>query len=400
MSYFSRDIELKLRRFAAVFPVVAVLGPRQSGKSTVVKKLFKDHLFLDLDDPELRDMATSDPKGFLRKYEHEHGIILDEFQQCPELLSYIKVLVDAQDRHGYFILTGSHNFLMNEAISESLAGRVGIVTLLPLSLHELTVHNLLEKDRPEKSILLGGYPRLYERSLTSTELYPSYIQTYLERDVRQLINVTNLNTFRKFLKLCAARAGQLINFTDLATQTGISVPTVHNWLSILEASYIIFLLRPYWVNFNKTVTKSAKLYFYDTGLVSTLLDMSTEKGLVLSSYYGALFENLIIADLHKQYYNRGLPAPIYFWRDKNGTIEVDALIDQEGQLVPIEIKAGETFTSHYFDVIRKWQVLADRAHAASYVVYAGTQHFTGEQENLVNWWQSGELIARLRSEKV
>lgn len=395
MAYYRRDLEAKVERLAKL-PVVALLGPRQSGKSTIAKHVFKNHIFLDLDDLELRDMALNDPKGFLRMYENDHGIILDEFQRCPELLSYIKVVSDAHDRPGYFVLTGSHNFLMNKAISESLAGRVGILTLLPLSLHELDENELLLREKPEHTIFFGGYPRLYERELEPSEIYPSYIQTYLERDVRELINVVNLSTFQKFLKLCAGRIGQQVNFSDLATQCGISVPTVQSWLSILEASYIVFQLRPHWENFNKTMTKSPKLYFYDTGLACLLLGISSEKNLLLNSYYGALFENLIIADLYKQYFNQGFPASLYFWRDKNGTIEVDCLVEQDGKKVPIEIKAGETYTIHYFDAIKKWQALAAHQSEQSYVVYAGTQSMIGPHENLLNWHQAGTLIDRIR----
>lgn len=404
MNYYRRDLEAKLKRFAK-YPVVAILGPRQSGKSTIAKEVFKDHVFLDLDDLELRDTALTDPKGFLRRHENEHGIILDEFQRCPELLSYIKVISDAHDRPGYFVLTGSQNFPqvrhsrgddgLNNAISESLAGRVGVLTLLPLSLHELDENELLLREKPEHTIFFGGYPRLYEREFEPSELYPSYVQTYLERDVRELINVVNLGTFQKFLKLCAGRIGQQVNFSDLATQCGISVPTVHNWLSILEASYIIFQLRPHWANFNKMMTKSPKLYFYDTGLACLLLGISSEKNLVLNSYYGALFENLIIADLYKQYFNEGLPASLYFWRDKNGTVEVDCLAEQDGRMVPIEIKAGETYTVHYFDAIKKWQTLAAHESEQSYVVYGGTQSMIGPHENLLNWRQAGTLIERI-----
>lgn len=397
MEYYVRDIQRKLERFAK-FPAVAILGPRQSGKSTVAKNFFKNHAFLDLDDLELRQTAIDDPKGFLRRHENEYGIILDEFQHCPQLLSYIKVISDEHDRPGYFVLTGSQNFLMNAAITESLAGRIGILTLLPLSLHELDESQLLNKDKPEHTIFLGGYPRLYQRGLEPSELYPSYIQTYLERDVRELVNVVKLTTFQKFLKLCAGRIGQQVNFSDLATQCGISVPTVHSWLSILEASYIIFQLRPHWANFNKTLTKSPKLYFYDTGLACTLLGISSEKNLLLNSYYGALFENMIIADVYKQYFNNGLTPPLYFWRDKNGTIEVDCLIEQDGKMIPIEIKAGETYTVHFFDAIKKWQGLATQ-QSQSYVVYAGKQSLISPHENLLNWHQAGTLIDRIKPEK-
>lgn len=379
------------------FPVVAILGPRQSGKTTLAQHFFKKHIFLNLEDLELRTIANQDPKSFLRRYENEHGLILDEFQNCPELLSYIQVESDAKKRPGYFVLTGSQNFLVNEAITQSLAGRVGILTLLPLSIQELGASSLLHQNHPEETIFKGGYPNLYSSKFEPSQIYPSYIHTYLERDVRQLININSLYSFQKFLKLCAARVGQLINFSDLAINCGISVPTVHQWLSLLEASYIIFLLRPHWVNFNKRVTKTPKLYFYDTGLACSLLEIDSSKSLLLSPFYGPLFECFIIADLIKQYYNRGLPAPLYFWRDRNGVIEVDCLIEQNAQLIPVEIKSGETYSTHYFDSLDKWAALSQQKQTGSYVVYGGQQSFSGEAGNLVPWHDAGNLIAMIKA---
>ena len=396
MVFYHRDLEKKLKAFSK-FPVIALLGPRQSGKTTLARYTFKNYIFLNLDDLELLNLIKNDPKGVLRKYENEHGIIIDEFQNFPELLLYIKVIVDEKNRPGYFVLTGSQNFLMNEAITESLAGRVGILTLLPFSLHELTKNQLIDHEHPEKTLFRGGYPRLYSTpSFTPQEVYPSYIQTYLERDVRQLINVTNLSTFQKFIKLCAARVGQLLNYTDLATHCGISVPTVHQWLAVLEASYIIFLLRPHWQNFNKRITKTPKIYFYDTGLVCSLLEISSEKSLALNVLYGNLFENCIIADFYKQFFNEGVQAPCYFWRDKNGDVEVDCLIQKDTTLVPIEIKSGETFTQKYFNALKKWSAFAQQPEKDMYVVYGGSMSFSGEQGNLVPWHEAGDLIKKIK----
>lgn len=399
MVFYKRDLEKVLKRFAK-FPVIAIVGPRQSGKTTLAKHAFKKHVFVDLDDLELRSLIQQDPKGFLRKYENKHGIIIDEFQHAPELLNYIKSIVDAQNRPGYFVLTGSQNFLVNEKISQSLAGRVGILTLLPLSLNELAKNKLLKmgvkKKHPEEAIFLGNYPRLYLSNFQPKEFYPSYIQTYVERDVRQLINVINLSTFQKFLKLCAARVGQLLNYSDLATYCGISLPTVHQWLSILEASYIIFLLRPHWTNFNKRVTKTPKLYFYDTGLMCSLLEIDSPKSLLLNPYYGSIFECFIIADFFKQYFNNGSPAPLYFWRDKNGSIEVDCLIEQNAKLTPIEIKAGETFTPHFFDSLDKWSAIAQQPSKKNYLVYGGSRSSSGTRGNLVTWLQAGTLMKKIK----
>lgn len=396
MPFYTRDLEEPLQRYAK-FPVIALLGPRQSGKTTLAKHTFKNHVFLNLDDLELLNLIQQDPKAVLRKYENAHGIIIDEFQNAPELLSYIKVIVDEKDRPGYFVLTGSQNFLMSEAITQSLAGRVGILTLLPFSLHELAQSKLMPDQAPEKTIFKGSYPRLYNNSFEPHEVYPSYIRTYIERDVRQLINVTNLYTFQKFLKLCAARVGQLLNFSELAVQCGISVPTVHQWLSILESSYIIFLLRPHWTNFNKRITKTPKIYFYDTGLACSLLEIESAASLALNPLYGNLFECLIISDLYKQFFNQGLTAPLYFWRDRNGEIEVDCLVDRDATLTPIEIKSGETFTPHYFDTLTKWKKLAEQdPEPNSYVIYAGNMSHEGTFGTLVAWQEAGELIKKMK----
>lgn len=393
MQFYGRDLTDTLKKYMK-YPVIALLGPRQSGKTTLAKNVFKNHVFLNMEDFELRALAIEDPNGFLRKYENDHGLIIDEFHTTPQLLSAIQVVVDAHNRPGYFVLTGSQNFLMNYAISQSLAGRVGILTLLPFSINELEVNKIVAL-RPEEAIFTGGYPRLYTNQFEPHELYPSYINTYVERDIRQLVNVANLHTFQKFLKLCAARVGQLLNFSDLAISCGISVPTIHQWLSVLEASYIIFLLRPHWTNFNKRMTKTPKLYFCDTGLACSLLEIDSAKSLLLNQYYGNLFENFIIADLYKQYYNQGLSPALYFWRDQNGAIEVDCVIEKNATLTPIEIKAGETYSSHYCNSLTKWNAIAKREMKDSYLVYGGNQSSVNDNCILVPWQKAGKLLAML-----
>jgi len=301
---------------------------------------------LSFDDPEIYEFAQTDPKDFLRKYENKKGLILDEFHHAPNLLSYIKVIADERKSGAYFILTVSQNFLANDAITETLAGRVALLTLLTFSLSELEKNQLLKKN-PEHKMFQGCYPRLYN-DFKPEEFYPSYIRTYIERDVRQLINVVDLHTFQKFMKLCAAGVGQIVNFSDLAVSCSISIPTVHRWLSILESSYIIFLLQLYHTNFNKRVIKRPKLYFYDTGIVCSLLDISSEKSLSLSPLFGSMFESLVIADFYKQFYNQALTPSLYFWRDKNGSIEVDCLIERDNKITPIEIKSTETYQASLF----------------------------------------------------
>jgi len=394
MPFYKRDLEEVLKKYAK-YPVVALLGPRQSGKTTLAKHAFKDHVYLNLDDLELLNLIKTDPKGMLRKYENERGIIFDEFQNVPELLSYIKVIVDEKDRPGYFVLTGSQNFLMNEAIAESLAGRVGLLTLLPFSLNEIRESGLVPDQQPENIIFRGSYPRLYNSAFEPQEVYPSYVRTYVERDVRQLINVTDIATFQKFIKLCAARIGQLVNVSELSLLCGISQPTARKWLAVLEASYIIFLLRPHWTNFSKRVTQTPKMYFYDTGLACSLLELDSSKSLALSPWYGQLFECLIISDFFKQYFNQGLNAPLYYWRDKNGEIEVDCLVDKNATLTPIEIKAGETFNPHFFDAITKWKKMAKQEEKPCYVVYAGLISHQGPFGELVSWHDVGQLMKKI-----
>ena len=279
-------------------------------------------------------------------------------------MSYIQLDVDAKKRKNYFVLTGSQNFLVNQAITQSLAGRVGILTLLPLSLQELANNNLLSEDVHEV-IFNGFYPRLYDEKFALEKLYSAYIQTYVERDVRQLVNIGDLSTFQKFIILCAARIGNLLNLSDLATVCGVSVPTAQRWISILEASYIIFRLEPHFQNFNKRLTRLPKIYFYDTGLACNLLRIRSAQDLLMDQHWGSLFECFIIADFAKQYFNRGSRPPLYFWRDRNGRIEIDCVIDDGGVLTLIEIKASEGITSSFFDGLKAWNMLAQESKTVS-----------------------------------
>lgn len=392
--FFKRDLSKKLIRYAK-FPVVAILGPRQSGKSTLAKHFFKKHTFLSLEDLELREFAKNDPKGFLKEYENKNGLILDEFQYVPDLLSYIQVEVDTKKRPGYFVLTGSQNFLMNQAISQSLAGRVGILTLLPLSIQEMKSAKLLTN--LEDAIYNGGYPRLYAEDFLPQEAYPSYISTYIQKDVRQLINVGDMGIFEKFMSLCAGRVGQELNITDLATQVGVDRRVINQWLSILEASYIIFLLKPYFNNFGKRIIKTPKLYFYDTGIACSLLRLRSAKNLALSPFKGPLFENFIISDLYKQYHNMALQPPLYFWRDLNGRFEVDCIADHGNFLVPIELKSGQTSTSHFFDGLRTWDEMVGPDSKRGYVVYAGDTTQTRSVGSLIGWKAAGQLIKKIEN---
>lgn len=393
---FKRKLESVLLEYKR-FPVIALLGPRQSGKTTLAKNVFKDYKYTSFEDPGVRELAQSDPRKFLQMHENSKGIIIDEFQYVPEILSYIQLEVDDKNRPGYFILTGSQNFLMNQAITQSLAGRVGILTLLPLSIHELEFNELFSKNGVDSIILNGGYPRIYRENFPPQELYPSYIQSYVERDVRQLTNVGDLRSFQRFMQLCAGRIGQLLNISELASVCGVSVSTAQRWISILEAGYILFLLQPHFKNFNKRLTKSPKVYFYDTGLACSLLGIETPEILATHPLRGNIFEGFIIADICKQYFNLGKRPPVYFWRDLNGRLEVDCIVEDGAKLFPIEIKSSESIASDYFNNLLQWDELADAMPENNYVIYGGEQDQPRSKGNALGWKSSGNLIERLRN---
>lgn len=387
--YFKRDLAKIIAEYAK-FPVVALLGPRQSGKTTLAKEHFKNHVFVSLEEPAMRTIIIQDPKKFFTDNENEHGIIIDEFQYIPELLSYIQVISDEKKRPGYFVITGSQNYLMNQAITQSLAGRVGILTLLPLSIKELQENDLITT--PDQVIFYGGYPRVYEQQILPINFYPSYMQSYVERDVRQLEKVGDLTKFQLFMRLCAGRIGQLLNISDIAMNCGIDRRTAEQWLSVLQAGYVLFLLQPYFSNYNKRLTKTPKIYFYDTGLACSLLGISSAKELSTSFFRGQLFESLIIADLHKQYFNEGRLPRLYFWRDMNGRIEVDCIVDKAMMPIPVEIKSGQTMSQDFFKGIDQWSTLAKTDPEKAYVVYAGDMSYKTKMGRYVTWQQAGSLL--------
>jgi hypothetical protein len=380
--FIEREITEYLRKFSEFFPVIAVLGPRQSGKTTLTQYVFKGYHYLNLENLDILQAALADPRGFLEKLLDYPGVIIDEFQNAPLLLSYLQVIVDREKRPGFFILTGSQNFLMNQAISQSLAGRVGILTLLPLSNSEIAKAGLQAK-LSESAVFKGCYPRIFEKNKLEPEyVYPSYIQTYIERDVRSISHVTDLALFKKFLGLCAARVGQLLNISALATECGISMQTVNSWLSILQASYIIFLLQPYHNNFNKRLVKSSKLYFYDTGIVSSLLGLDNVQQLEQHYLRGSLFENFIIADMYKQFYNRAKTPTIYFWRDSHGH-EVDCVIEKGTSLLPIEIKSSMTFDKNFIKGLNYWQELSGQQNGL--LIYGGNEEMHIKNCDVQSW---------------
>lgn len=374
---FKREAEDYIRLLSTKFPVVTVTGPRQSGKTTLVKALFKDKPYVNLENISQREFAQNDPQAFLALY--KDGAIIDEVQNVPELFSYIQVRVDERDIPGEFILSGSQNFLMMEKITQSLAGRVGIVQLLPLSLYELNEH----PDDPYDLIVKGFYPRIHKMNIDPTMFYEGYLQTYVERDLRQIQNIMDLKVFQTFIKLCAARIGQLLNLSSLATECGISQNTAKKWISVLETSYILFTLQPYYKNFNKRLVKQSKIYFYDTGLACFLLGI--DKVIYTHHMKGALFENFVILELIKQRWNQGKKHNLYFWRDNHGH-EVDVLFEKGEKIVPIEIKATQTMHYEFFKGLEFFTEFSQSE--PGYVIYGGAENMP---KNTLSWKNMREI---------
>lgn len=375
-----RRLEKKLKHLLRLFPIVSVTGPRQSGKTTLVQHAFPKLPYVSLEDPDNNLFATNDPRGFLDNF--NKGAIIDEAQRVPELFSYLQGFVD-NDQNVKFVLSGSQNFLLSERISQSLAGRVGILNLLPFSMYELRTAKLLGASF-ETVAFKGFYPRMFDRNISPNDFYPNYVQTYVERDVRQIINVTDLHTFSVFLKLCAGRAGQLLNLSEISNDSGMTVNTIKSWINLLETSYIVFRLYPHHRNFNKRLIKMPKLYFYDTGLLCYLLNI--KNATQLKSHYakGAIFENLIITELQKRRFHTQYDQDMYFWRDHKGR-EIDLILDQGETLVPIEIKSGVTKKGNYFDGLDYWNHLSGNNSKKSYVIYGGKEDQVRSSGKLLGW---------------
>ncbi|MEX0848660.1 MAG: ATP-binding protein [Candidatus Dependentiae bacterium] len=388
-----RDITIALQKAAKHFRAVAVLGPRQSGKKTLVQQVFAHHRYISFEDLDIRERAIRDPRLFLKEYPSGHGIILDEIQHVPDLLSYIQTIADREKKNGFFIITGSQNFLVNEAVSQTLAGRLALLTLYPLSIEELEGAKLLPKTI-EEAVFNGCYPAVYAEDAPPVNTYANYIRTYVERDVRQIQNVTNLNLFQRFLQLCAGRIGQLLNLNSLANDCGIDAKTARAWLSILEASYVVFLLYPYYKNFGKRLIKSPKLYFVDTGIACSLLNIRDHKQMYEHYMRGSLIESYVISDLYKQYYNLDLKPSIYFWRDYQGN-EIDCLLEEALYLSPIEIKAGRTVSQGYFKQFVYWKELKTSVPSQNFVIYSGDEDQTWPEARVLSWKTSGSLVKKL-----
>lgn len=379
-----RDILSKLLEVSNYYPITTVTGPRQSGKTTLIKSTFPKLPYVLLETPDLRRRALEDPKGFLNNY--PNGAILDEVQNTPEIFSYLQGIVDEKPEIK-FVLSGSQNFLLLERISQTLAGRTSILKLLPLSLDELKKTKFpIEKSL--EYIFKGFYPRIYHKNIPPDIFYPSYIQTYIERDVRSIKNIGDLETFGRFVQLCAGRIGQILNLDSLATDTGISANTAKSWLSILEASYVVHLLQPHHKNFNKRLVKRPKLYFYDTGLACNLLLIKSVAQLDLHHLRGSLFENFILNELIKSKFNQAQQPNFYFWRDKHGK-EIDLIVETADKLIPVEIKSSSTYTKDFFKQLNYWNKLSGNNKNDSYVVYNGDSNDKLPNGNLIGWKHLG-----------
>jgi len=376
-----RQATSTLQRLAKGFPILALTGPRQSGKTTLAKHVFAQKTYVSLENPDELDFANTDPRRFLARF--DQGAILDEVQRCPALLSWLQTLVDERGVMGDFVLTGSAQFELIAGITQSLAGRVGRVELLPLSAQELKVANKLPSDL-NTMLLQGSYPSLYDRDVSPQDWFSNYIATYIERDVRQLIAVRDLSQFQRFVKMCAARSGQLLNLTSLGTDCGLSANTAREWLSVLEASYLVTRLQPHYQNYGKRLIKSPKLYFLDVGLMAWLLGIRDANTLDTHAARGALFETFVISELIKQRFNQGQASDLYFWRDSAGH-EVDVLLDTPKGLQAIEIKSGSTFAADWTKSLKKWQALAGSDALTPQVIFGGTGLYEREDCQVKGW---------------
>lgn len=381
-----RHLIERIQEMATKMPVISITGPRQSGKTTLAKQCFPHYTYANLENPDTYQKAASDPRLFLTQF--QSGLIIDEAQRLPELFSYIQTISDDHNTPGEYILTGSQNFLLSANISQSLAGRVFITHLLPFSIAELQKTSY-DYQNFEQFLYNGFYPRLYDKNIEPSLFYPSYIQTYIERDVRQIINISNLFTFQRFMRMAASRVGQLLNYNNIANELGIDLKTVKSWFSILESSFIVFFLQPHHQNFSKRIVKTPKLYFNDTGLVCSLLGIKKAEELETHWVRGALFENMIIADLVKNYYNRTEKMPLFFWRDSTGN-EIDCIAEDGNTIKIIEIKSSTTISPEFFKGLNYYKKF--NPLAKPYLFYGGIINSIRKEAQALSWNSTQELL--------
>lgn len=382
-----REITAELLSSAGEYPVVTVLGPRQSGKTTLVRMTFKEKPYVSLEDPDIRMAAETDPRGFLSQF--PDGAILDEIQRLPLLLSYLQGIIDDSQQVGLYILTGSHQPELHQTISQTLAGRTAILTLLPFSFKELQHYKQVWN--PFELIVKGSYPRLHEKGLLHSRFFNGYVQTYVERDVRALINLKDLRTFQQFLVLLAGRIGQIVNFTSISNDVGVSAATIKNWIGVLKASFVVWDLPPYFENIGKRVIKSPKIYFFDTGLAAFLLGIETFEQAARDPLRGALFENLVLLEILKNRLNAGSRPELYFFRDTNGN-EVDLVLKSQRDLIPVEIKSAATFNPQFLKGIERFREIVGSRCRNGHIFYNGPQNLTFKNIQIVNPFSTGNFL--------
>ncbi len=380
-----RQLYTKASQLLEKFPIIAITGPRQSGKTTFSKQLRPEYSYVNLEDITNREFAKNDPKGFLNTY--KNGAIIDEIQYVPELFSYLQVFTDERNQVGEYIITGSQNFLLMQQISQSLAGRVALFTLLPLSLKELK-DSEYSFSTWESYAVSGSYPRKILFDIDGRDYYANYLSTYVERDVRLLKNITNLDLFQKFIFLVAGRVGQLFNQSSLGNELGVDNKTINSWMSLLETSYIAYRLYPYHSNFNKRIVKTPKVYFYDTGLLSFLLGIKSEQEMSQHFAKGSIFENLIITEFLKNAYNKGDTPIFYFWRD-HANNEVDLLIENYPKIDIYEIKSSTTIKMDFFKGLNHFKGLHSSVNA--HLIYGGTENQKRTEVNVIGWISTSSI---------
>lgn len=373
-----REIEAEIHILKSEFPVVAIVGPRQSGKTVLSKKLFSDYEYISLEDIDHREFAQNDPRGFLERY--HSNIIFDEIQRVPNLISYLQTHADNQRENGSIIITGSHNFLLMEYISQSLAGRVGIAKLLPFTVSEIAQHAGDLND----VLYTGMYPRIYDQNIRPEAFYKNYISTYVEKDVRHIKRITSLDDFMKFIRILAGRTGQELNLSALGEECGISHNTAKEWISVLEASFLLYKLQSYHKNYNKRIVKNPKVYFSDTGLVCNLLGIRKKDDLDYHFLKGSIFETFVVNEFIKYNFNFGEKLQFYYWRD-NHQKEIDLVVDFGTQHYGVEIKSGKTLQEKYFDGLAYWAKLSGTRPSSLFLIYGGQENMVRNKMNVVSW---------------
>jgi predicted AAA+ superfamily ATPase len=392
--HIKREIQAILERMARQFPVVSITGPFGSGKTTLAKMTFPEYTYVTLEDLDRRRIALDDPRQFFAAFAQGKGLIIDEIQHAPDLFSYLQTIVDEAYRPGHFIITGSQNFALLESISQSLAGRVTLLTLLPLTVDELRQANLLAPTL-EENLIKGFYPRIYAQPIDPEIWVQDYIATYIERDVRQILKIGDILSFQKFIALCAARIGSILNFAELARDAGVSPNTIKSWFSVLEASYIVYQLAPHYNNYSKRIIQTPKLYFYDTGLVCALLGIQSAQELFTHPIRGNLFESFAITEMFKYRYNAHKKPHLFYWRDTQQH-EVDCVFEKRyDTLIPVEIKASMTFSNTLLKGISQWQQIAHVENDPAYLIYAGDTNLNYMHYRIYTWDSIKTVVQKL-----